>query len=66
MKYSAFSNIQGEISKLGFGLMRLPKLYDDKEDIDYSRFGCFCYAFRSGMGSEAGSADDSVGRKTYC
>ena len=35
MKYSAFSNIQGEISKLGFGLMRLPKLYDDKEDIDY-------------------------------
>ena len=35
MKYSAFSNIQGEISKLGFGLMRLPKLYDGKEDIDY-------------------------------
>lgn len=35
MKYSAFSNIQGEISKLGFGLMRLPKLYEGKEDIDY-------------------------------
>ena len=32
MKYSAFSNIQGEISKLGFGLMRLPKLYEGKED----------------------------------
>ena len=36
MKYSAFSNIQGEISKLGFGLMRLPKLYEGKEDIDYT------------------------------
>ena len=35
MKYSVFSGIQGEVSKLGFGLMRLPKLYEDKEDIDY-------------------------------
>lgn len=35
MKYSVFSGIQGEVSKLGFGLMRLPKLYEGKEDIDY-------------------------------
>mgnify|MGYP003301670293 FL=1 len=35
MKYSEFSNIQGKVSKLGFGLMRLPKLYEGKEDIDY-------------------------------
>lgn len=35
MKYSEFSNIQGKVSKLGFGLMRLPKLYEGKEDIDF-------------------------------
>lgn len=35
MKYSEFSNIKGKVSKLGFGLMRLPKLYEGKEDIDY-------------------------------
>ena len=35
MKYSVFSGIQGEVSKLGFGLMRLPKLYEGKEDIDF-------------------------------
>ena len=35
MKYSEFYNIQGKVSKLGFGLMRLPKLYVGKEDIDY-------------------------------
>ncbi len=35
MKYSEFSNINGKVSKLGFGLMRLPKLYESKEDIDF-------------------------------
>lgn len=35
MKYSEFSNIKGKVSKLGFGLMRLPKLYEGKEDIDF-------------------------------
>ena len=35
MKYSEFSNINGKVSKLGFGLMRLPKLYEGKEDIDF-------------------------------
>ena len=35
MKYSDFSSIGFPVSKLGFGLMRLPKLYEDKEDIDY-------------------------------
>ncbi|MBR2876205.1 MAG: aldo/keto reductase [Clostridia bacterium] len=36
MKYSVFPSIDGKISKLGFGLMRLPKLYEGKEDIDYN------------------------------
>lgn len=35
MKYSEFSNTKGKVSKLGFGLMRLPKLYEGKEDIDF-------------------------------
>ncbi len=35
MKYSEFPSVNRPISKLGFGLMRLPKLYPDKEDIDY-------------------------------
>lgn len=35
MKYSVFSGIDGKVSKLGFGLMRLPKLYEGKEDIDF-------------------------------
>ncbi len=34
MKYSNFSQFGREISKLGFGLMRLPKKYEDKEEID--------------------------------
>ena len=34
MKYSNFSQFGREISKLGFGLMRLPKKYDDKDEID--------------------------------
>lgn len=35
MKYSVFPSIDGKVSKLGFGLMRLPKLYEGKEDIDF-------------------------------
>lgn len=34
MKYSSFNSIGKEISKLGFGLMRLPKLKEGKETID--------------------------------
>lgn len=35
MKYSVFPSIDCKVSKLGFGLMRLPKLYEGKEDIDF-------------------------------
>lgn len=34
MQYSIFDNIARPISKLGFGLMRLPKVSDDSEVID--------------------------------
>lgn len=50
MKYSVFSSIDGKISKLGFGLMRLPKLYDDKEDIDYKEAEKLVdFAYKSGV-----------------
>lgn len=35
MKYSDFPSVGRPISKLGFGLMRLPKLGDSGDDIDY-------------------------------
>ena len=34
MQYSKFDSIHREISKLGFGLMRLPKVKDDEDTID--------------------------------
>ena len=34
MQYSYFDNIGEKVSKLGFGLMRLPKLEKDSEKID--------------------------------
>ena len=34
MQYSNFNSIDRKISKLGFGLMRLPKKEEGKEDID--------------------------------
>lgn len=34
MQYSKFDSIHREISKLGFGLMRLPKLKDNEDTID--------------------------------
>lgn len=37
MKYSDFPSVGRPISKLGFGLMRLPKLYENKDDIDYEK-----------------------------
>lgn len=32
-----YKNTEEEISLLGFGCMRLPRLYEDKQDIDYDR-----------------------------
>ena len=34
MEYSEFDSIGKKISKLGFGLMRLPKISEDKDEID--------------------------------
>lgn len=34
MKYNTFPKTEEKISRLGFGLMRLPKLYENKEAID--------------------------------
>lgn len=50
MKYSNFSQFGREISKLGFGLMRLPKKYEDKEEIDRDEaFRLIDLAMKSGV-----------------
>jgi predicted aldo/keto reductase-like oxidoreductase len=50
MKYSVFSGIDGKVSKLGFGLMRLPKLYEGKEDINFDEAEKLVdYAYRNGV-----------------
>ncbi len=50
MKYSNFSQFGREVSKLGFGLMRLPKKYEDKEEIDRDEaFRLIDLAMKSGV-----------------
>ncbi len=50
MQYSDFNSIGRKISKLGFGLMRLPKVSDDKEDIDRDEaFRLIDLAIKSGV-----------------
>lgn len=50
MKYSNFSQFSREVSKLGFGLMRLPKKYEDKEEIDRDEaFRLIDLAMKSGV-----------------
>lgn len=50
MQYSIFDSIDRKISKLGFGLMRLPKKEDGKEDIDREEaFRLIDLAFEAGV-----------------
>ena len=45
-----FDNIQASPSILGFGTMRMPKLYPDKEDIDYEKGEAMIdYAYAHGV-----------------
>ncbi len=50
MQYSKFDNILKPISKLGFGLMRLPKIADDSDTIDRDEaFRLIDFAMKSGV-----------------
>ncbi len=50
MKYSNFSQFGRDVSKLGFGLMRLPKKHEDKEEIDRDEaFRLVDLAMKSGV-----------------
>ncbi len=50
MKYSSFSSVGKDISKLGFGLMRLPTLEDGKDTIDRDEaFRLIDLAIKSGV-----------------
>lgn len=50
MQYSKFDSIHREISKLGFGLMRLPKLKDNEDTIDRDEaFRLIDLAMKSGV-----------------
>lgn len=50
MQYSKFDSIHRKISKLGFGLMRLPKLKDDEDTIDREEaFRLIDLAMKSGV-----------------
>ena len=50
MQYSEFDSIGKKISKLGFGLMRLPKLKDDEDTIDREEaFRLIDLAMKSGV-----------------
>ncbi len=50
MQYSEFNSIDKKISKLGFGLMRLPKVKDDEDTIDREEaFKLIDLAMKSGV-----------------
>ncbi len=50
MQYSNFKSIGKEISKLGFGLMRLPKIKEDEDTIDREEgFKLIDYAIKNGV-----------------
>ena len=50
MQYSEFDSIGKKISKLGFGLMRLPKLKEDEDKIDREEaFRLIDLAMKSGV-----------------
>lgn len=81
MKYSDFKSIGRPVSKLGFGLMRLPKLYENKDDIDYKEaerlideaykagvnYFDTAYVYHDGDSeSFAGKALSKYPRESYC
>lgn len=50
METRYFESIKDEISLLGFGCMRLPRLYEDRQDIDEAAaMKMFDYAFENGV-----------------
>ncbi len=50
MQYSHFDSIGKDISKLGFGLMRLPKIKEDEDTIDREEgFRLIDYAIKNGV-----------------
>lgn len=70
MNYRRIKGIDKDISLLGFGCMRLPKLFENKEDIDFDeaqRLIDFAYEngvnyFDTAYGYHNGMSEDFIGR----